>query len=397
MNTDAELLRRYIEQESESAFAELVQRHIGLVYSVALRRVGGDAQLAEDVTQTVFNDLASKGAKLRTRATLGGWLYLSANLASAAIVRRERRRKAREIAAHDMQHMLSSPEPDWTHLRPVIDDAIVALKEEEREAVVLRFFEKQSFSEIGAALKVTEEAARKRVDRALEKLRATLERRGVTSTATALGIVLTTSTSTSAPTGLAAKISGHAMAMSGAATGSAIHGGWLGLALPTAAVLVIGGLVLGQRHANDELRQELDRFSADRAALASLLADNRELVRSLAAVEALRTSAAAPLPPLPARITAAQSATRPIAATVSVTANGLLRWNDDYVSLADFISRMRQIKATADPESRIHVRAPGAGYSAIAYVMEEARKAGIDHLTVEASVKSGDTFPLWIF
>src|SRR5438094_873530 len=125
MNTDSELLRQYLEQKSEAAFAELVQRHVGLVYSVALRRVGGDAQLAEDVTQTVFNDLARKAAMLRQRATLGGWLYLSAHVASAAVVRSERRRKAREIAAHDMQTTLAPAEsdPDWTQLRPVIDDA----------------------------------------------------------------------------------------------------------------------------------------------------------------------------------------------------------------------------------------------------------------------------------
>src|SRR3954470_21076544 len=103
MNSDSELLRRYVEEKSEAAFSELVQRHIGLVYSVALRRVGGDAHLAEDVTQTVFNDLARKASTLRDRATLGGWLYLSAHHASAAIVRTEHRRKAREMIAHDMQ------------------------------------------------------------------------------------------------------------------------------------------------------------------------------------------------------------------------------------------------------------------------------------------------------
>src|SRR5204863_102047 len=121
-----------------------------------------------------------------------------------AVVRSERRRKAREIAAHDMQHTLSStePDPDWTQLRPEIDDAILQLEEADREAVVLRFFEKRRFTEVGAVLRVTEEAARKRVDRALEKLRAILLRRGVTSTAAALGIALTTIPSTSAPAGL---------------------------------------------------------------------------------------------------------------------------------------------------------------------------------------------------
>jgi RNA polymerase sigma factor (sigma-70 family) len=176
MNTDSELLRRYVEERSEPAFTEVVQRHVGLVYSVALRRVGGDAHLAEDVAQKVFCDLARKASALTGRPTLAGWLYASAHLASAAMVRSERRRKAREIEAHLMQTTLSSPESDaeWTRLRPVLDDAFVALKEEEREVIALRFFEKRSFAEIGATLRVTEEAARKRVDRVLDKLRAVL-------------------------------------------------------------------------------------------------------------------------------------------------------------------------------------------------------------------------------
>lgn len=158
MTADSELLRRYVDEKSETAFAELVQRHVGLVYSVALRRVAGDAHLAEDVAQKVFADLARKAAMLRDRPTLGGWLYASAHLASAAMVRSEQRRKARETEAHSMQTTLTStePEPDWTRVRPVIDDVVVILKEEDREAIALRFFEKRSFAEIGLALHVTD-------------------------------------------------------------------------------------------------------------------------------------------------------------------------------------------------------------------------------------------------
>jgi RNA polymerase sigma factor (sigma-70 family) len=399
MKTDVELLRCYVEERSESAFTELVQRHIGLVYSVAFRRVGGDRHLAEDVTQTVFNDLARKAATLRNREHLRGWLFLGANVASAAVVRGERRRKAREHAVHNMQPTIFSaePDPDWGQLRPVIDDAIVGLKADDREAVLLRFFEKRSFTEVGAILQVTEEAARKRVDRALEKLRALLQRRGITSTSAALDSALTAGAATSIPAGLGARVAENVMTVTSVVAGGATFGSWLGFVLPTAAGLVIGGLALIQRHANERERGTLGQFAADHAALLSLQIENRELTRTLAETDALRRAAAAPLPLLASSVTVAPAQGRPIAASIGVTAEGVIRWNADAVSLRDFISRMREIKATADPEARVHVVAPGASYSAVSYIIEEARKAGIEHLTVEASVNPNDMFPLWVF
>lgn len=192
MKPDRELLRCYLEQKSETAFTELVRRHLGLVYSTALRRVGGDAQLAEDVAQKVFSDLARKAASLTEHASLAGWLHVIAHVASAAVVRSERRRRVREAEAHVMQTTVAAApsDSDWTHLRLVIDGAIIALKAQDRTAIAFRFFAQRSFAEVGTALRLTEDAARKRVDRALDKLRATLERRGVTSTATALALTM---------------------------------------------------------------------------------------------------------------------------------------------------------------------------------------------------------------
>jgi biopolymer transport protein ExbD/predicted DNA-binding protein (UPF0251 family) len=298
-----------------------------------------------------------------------------------------------------MQHTISpaEPEPDWGQLRPVIDDAIVALKADDREAVLLRFFENRSFTEVGAVLQVTEEAARKRVDRALDKLRAALQRRGITSTSAALGIALTAAAATSVPAGLGARVAENVMTATSVVAGGATFGGWLGLVMPTAAGLMIGGIALIQRYANDEVRDTLSQFAADHTALVSLQIENRELTRALAETDALRHAAAAPLPPLASNLAVASAQGRPIAAAVGVTPAGTIRWNADYVSLRDFISRMREIKATADPESRVHVSAPGASYSAVSYVIEEARKAGIEHLTVEASVNPNDKFPLWVF
>lgn len=402
MNSDSELLRCHLEEKSEAAFRALVQRHVGLVYSVALRRVGGDAHLAEDVTQTVFNDLARKAPTLRDRATLGGWLYASAHFASAAVVRSERRRKAREFAAHDMQTTTSSADtdPDWSQLRPVIDDAIVELKDEEREAVALRFFQKQSFAEIGAALRVTEEAARKRVDRALDKLRATLERRGVTSTTTALGLTLTAIGATSAPTGLGAKVAGQAMASASVPAGGSVMGTIVSATLPAAAVLVLGGWLVGaQRQANHELRAELTRLSAGHGELAALRTENRQLARQIAQADELRERVAAPAVSATARPGGTRQAVvaRPISANLAVTEAGTVAFNGNMMSLADFIQRLRMHRTTMDPETRIHLSAPGAPIGAITWVLDEARKAGISHLTIEGSAKPDETFSLWWF
>jgi RNA polymerase sigma factor (sigma-70 family) len=397
MNTDAELLQRYVEEKSEAAFADLVRRHVGLVYSVALRRVGGDTHLAEDVAQTVFTDLARKAATLREHATLGGWLYLSTHAASAAVVRRERRRKARELTAHDMHPPTSEPAPDWGQLRPVIDDAIVELKNEDREAVVLRFFEQRSFAEVGAALRLTEEAARKRVERALEKLRVSLERRGIGSSVAALGAALTAIASSPAPAGLGAKLAGGAHATASASSGASLLA-WLSVALPAAAVLVVSALLIGQRQTNRHLQDELGRLALDSSALAALHTENQNLARNLAEVGTLQAAAATPLPEMPVRVAQATTvSSRPIAASVRISPQGTMVWNEDFVSLRGFIDRLTELKRTIGPDARLQVRADGASYSAITYVVDEARKAGIPHLTVEGTGQPADSFSWWWF
>jgi RNA polymerase sigma factor (sigma-70 family) len=207
MSTDAELLRRYVTQKSESAFTELVQRHVALVYSTALRQLGGDAHLAQDVTQTVFTALARKAESLTGRSALAGWLYLGAHHAAAQAVRTDQRRRAREQEAHIM-HELFSPEAsalptEWGRVRPVLDDALRELRDDDREAVLLRFFERRPFAEIGAALNMSEDAARMRTDRALDKLHALLARRGITSTGAALSVALSNQAMVATPAGLA--------------------------------------------------------------------------------------------------------------------------------------------------------------------------------------------------
>lgn len=221
MTEDAELLRLYAENRSEAAFAELVQRHLSLVYSTALRQLNGDAHAAQDVAQTVFTSLARKASSLTTHRTLAGWLYLGAHHAATQAVRGERRRHAREQEAHLMQEISSNSEfaTDWDRVRPVLDEVMTQLGATDREAVLLRYFERRPYADIGATLRLSEDAARMRVDRALEKLRVLLARRGIASATAALVAALGDQAMVAAPTGLAATVTGTALAGIGAATG----------------------------------------------------------------------------------------------------------------------------------------------------------------------------------
>lgn len=204
MRTDAELLEQFTREGAQEAYAELVRRHIGMVYGAALRHVGGDAHLAQDVTQTVFTALARKASGVAHRGALAGWLYLSTHHAAAQAVRTERRRRVRE-EAHAMHERLIKDDAaslEWEQVRPVLDEAMRELGEADREAVLLRYFEARPFSQVGAALNVSEDAARMRVERALDKLRAQLERRGIASASAALGAALTSHASAPAPAAL---------------------------------------------------------------------------------------------------------------------------------------------------------------------------------------------------
>lgn len=216
---DQTLLRRYVEHQAEDAFAELVRRHVSIVYHAALRQTRGDTMLAEDATQAVFIDLARKARSLTARPVLTGWLYTSARFAATKAMRGEMRRQRREQEAHTMQETHA---PDngiaWRELRPVIDDTLHTLNEHDREAVLLRFFEGRTMAEIGTKLALSEDLARVRVNRALEKMRLALARRGIASTTAALGGALATQAGLAAPAGLAVSVTGAALAGGAAAT-----------------------------------------------------------------------------------------------------------------------------------------------------------------------------------
>lgn len=226
MTDDAALLRRYASERSEEAFAELVQRHLNLVYRSALRQLGGDAHRAEDVTQSVFALLAHKAAPLSGHPNLTGWLYTTTHLTVSRVRRTERRRQDREQEAQTM-HELSSDAAlpaNWDRVRPVLDSVMQDLNQSDREVILLRFFEERPFAQIGAKLSLSEDAARMRVERALVHLRTSLSSLGVTSTTAALALALTSEAVAAVPSGLAATVTNTALARAAAMTVS-VSGG----------------------------------------------------------------------------------------------------------------------------------------------------------------------------
>jgi RNA polymerase sigma factor (sigma-70 family) len=204
--TDLQLLHAYAEHRSEPAFAELVRRHVDLVHSAAVRMVC-DSHLAQDVTQGVFVALAKNAGQLTNRPVLSGWLHRTAQNIAAQTVRSEVRRRVREQEAAAMNELLAT-EPDvaWEQIAPHLDAALGELGEVDRDALLLRYFERKSAREIAQILGVSDEAAQKRVSRAVERLREFFAQRGITVGAGGLVVILTANVVQAAPLGLGAAI-----------------------------------------------------------------------------------------------------------------------------------------------------------------------------------------------
>jgi RNA polymerase sigma factor (sigma-70 family) len=213
---DIELLGQYARDNSEAAFAMLVTRHVNLVYSTALRNAG-NPHAAEEITQAVFIILAGKARNLSPRTVLSGWLYQTARLTAANFLRAEIRRQHREQEAY-MQSLLNEPESNvWPQIAPLLDAAMAGLGEKDRNAVVLRFFENKSLGEVGRALGASEDAAKMRVNRALEKLRKFFSKRGVTLSGAIIAGAVSANSVHAAPVGLAITVTATAAKGSAAA------------------------------------------------------------------------------------------------------------------------------------------------------------------------------------
>ena len=182
---DHRLLAEFVRGRSETAFTELVRRYAGLVHSTAFRFCGNPHH-AEEITQAVFVILARKAGTLSPRVVVSGWLYQTARLTAANFVRGEMRRRRREQEAVMQSNLLETDPTAWEKIAPLLDDAMGALGETDRNAVLLRYFENRTSSEIGVALRMNGETARKRVNRALEKLRHFFVKRGVAVSSAAL-------------------------------------------------------------------------------------------------------------------------------------------------------------------------------------------------------------------
>jgi RNA polymerase sigma factor (sigma-70 family) len=208
-STDEELLRQYAREGSDAAFRELVRRHANLVYSAAKRQLRSDA-LATDVTQSVFTDLAKAAPVFKSSQPVIAWLHQVARRTAIDFLRKEIRRQAREHTAAELAAMNSSPSP-WTQVEPLLDEAMGTLAEADRHALLLRYFENKSLRQVGEILGTSDDAAQKRVARAVEQLRGAFLRRGIAVSAAGLVMDLSAQALGPEPAGLVTLINTNAI------------------------------------------------------------------------------------------------------------------------------------------------------------------------------------------
>lgn len=310
MDDDLTLLRQFVGQRDQRAFAALVGRHLHLVYFAALRNTSGDGPLAEDAAQNTFIRLARKAPELLGHPELAGWLHTTACFCARELARTEQRRHQRELTAHAMEETshASAHDEAWQRVRPLIDDALLELSDEDRAAVLLRYFENQPFATIAGSLQLNESAARMRVERALGRLHTALDRRGVTSTTVALAAALGVPAALAVPAGLAGKITASALAATATvAAGTGIlhlmaSAKTLATVTGLAALLAIGTAMYQQRE-----------LASARTESAELRRRHAELQSRVEKLEARPGGASAPTatPSSPAAVPAPKSGTAP--------------------------------------------------------------------------------------
>ena len=296
--SDQHLLRDYAERRSDAAFAELVRRHVDLVFSAA-RRMTGEEQSARDATQAVFVALAQNAARLTQHPVLSGWLHCTARNLAAKSVRAEVRRRAREQEAAAMNQLLSDSgtgvPPVWADIAPHLDAALGELNDAERDALLLRYFEKKSAPEMAGILGISDDAAQKRVSRAVERLREFFAKHGIIVGASGLVVLISANAVQAAPLGLAVTISaaaalaGTTLATSATATATkAIAMTTLQKTLVTATVAVLAGAGIYEARQAAQLRDRVQTLQQQQAPLAEqiqqLARERDDATRQLAAL-----------------------------------------------------------------------------------------------------------------
>jgi RNA polymerase sigma factor (sigma-70 family) len=270
---DLDLLRQFTRDHSQDAFTALVKRHVNLVYSAALRQVRLP-QLAEEITQSVFADLARDAGKLKPDTILTAWLYAVARRTAIDVIRKESRRQLREQIAVEMTNMNATAN-EWRQIEPLLDDAMAALDETDRSAILLRYFENKNLREVGESLKISDDAAQKRVSRATERLREFFSKRNITVGASGLAVLISANAVQSAPIGLAATISAAAVL-----AGTAVHTSTIITAtkiiamttlqktVVTAALAAVAGAGIYEARHAAQLREQIETLRQLQAPLA---------------------------------------------------------------------------------------------------------------------------------
>ncbi len=302
MTSDLDLLEKFARENSQDAFGEIVRRHLDLVYAAALRQVRSP-QLAEEIAQSVFADLARAAAKLRPDTLLTAWLYAVTRRTAIDVIRKESRRQSHEQIVAERNNMNATP-GEWTQMSPLLDDAMATLDEADRNAVLLRYFENKSLREVGAALGTSDDAAQKRVSRAVDRLREFFSKRNITIGASGLVVLISANAVQSAPAGLAIAICSAALtgpaisAPTAIATTKVIAMTALQKTLIAATVTVLAGAGIYEARHAAQLHDQVQRLQQQQAPLveqlqqlqkerddatnqlAGLLAENEQLNRN---------------------------------------------------------------------------------------------------------------------
>jgi RNA polymerase sigma factor (sigma-70 family) len=321
MTSDLDLLRQFARENSQDAFAEIVRRHLNLAYSAARRQVRSP-QLAEDIAQSVFADLAREAGKLKPDTILTAWLYSVTRRTAIDAIRKESRRQLREQIAVEMNTMNAQnelshfakceKEPAWPDIEPLLDDAMAALDETDRSAILLRYFENKSLREVGEAMGASEDAAQKRVSRAVDRLREFFSKRNVTIGASGLAVSISANAVQAAPAGLAATISAAAVLAGTAVHTSTVVATTKAIAMTAlqktfvAAVAVLAGAGIYEAHQAAQLRDQVQTLQQQQAPmagqirqlqherddatnwLAGLIAENQQLKSNPGQIELLK-------------------------------------------------------------------------------------------------------------